>query len=136
MNYFKNILATFVLLASASIITANEQLDSQLAKAVYLGQGPAKVKELIDAGADVNMRIKGSGETWTPLIAITLADYDNVTENERETIARLLLEAGADSNAKFTSPNRPYMNGKTAFELAKELNKTGILRVFEKQEKL
>lgn len=48
-----------------------------------------KVKELIEQGADVNMR---SGSTWTPL--------HYASNNGNLAIVKLLVENGADVNAK------------------------------------
>lgn len=126
------LLVLLILLGTGNFIIANDALNNELTNAIILGKGITKVQELIDAGADVNTQIEGSNEKWTPLIAITLANYDGITEDEREAIARALIEAGADINAQYIS-DRPDMNNKTALELAQEHNKTGVIKVLEKQ---
>ncbi len=87
---------TVLLEAGAALHGRNEEDHTPLHHAAEMGT-PAIVRTLLEAGAQVDMRASGFivdwGWDWTPLL---LAAQNNPDEE----VVRVLLEAGADANAR------------------------------------
>lgn len=99
---------------------ADKQGAVPLAEAcIGAGVDPEIIKMLLDNGANVNYQESNGA---SPLFYI--ASNNQVTSEKRMTVAKMLIEAGADKKVK-------AKNGKSVADAAKEMKNTDILELLK-----
>ena len=148
MKYTRTIIPVvfLVVICSAAVFQDNEETSENLRGEIILGN-TAKVRELIEAGADVNLKFDlGASRNITPFYLLCVGGWDNDAETGKMLIAaganfrekfhgvsllhvtatyagskamtELLIEMGLDVNIKIDETAPPVLRGSTPLHIA------------------